>query len=238
MAKGNKRNKSVFPSKLKTRDNIITVAVTFLVAIAAYITYDNALQKELPPPVLSPSKNSAEKNIPRIEWLPEKKFASFLEMKGSPVILRNSVATTFPKWTIAQIADLAQFDPLSGFYQSDTGFFGPYYDPTKPMHKLSSVQQPLSYLENVSLSKDEIVEAFSKQSPIYALSASLADINRELEDMLQLEELVALMPARSSVNMWLGSPGGVTPCHFDGYHNMYNLTTPYHVMPCRECEIY
>jgi hypothetical protein len=42
------------------------------------------------------------------------------------------------------------------------------------------------------------------------------------EDALEpLDAFLALNPAQSSVNLWLGQPGATTPCHYDSYHNFY-----------------
>ena len=41
------------------------------------------------------------------------------------------------------------------------------------------------------------------------------------EKEVDLRELLSLYPQHSSVNLWLSMEGGVTPCHFDGFHNMY-----------------
>jgi hypothetical protein len=53
-----------------------------------------------------------------------------------------------------------------------------------------------------------------------------ASSGRTLEAALQpLDELLSAPPgadaAKSSVNLWAGGEGVVTPCHYDGYHNLF-----------------
>lgn len=36
-----------------------------------------------------------------------------------------------------------------------------------------------------------------------------------------IDELITLMPHRSSINVWIGQPGVAAHAHYDGYHNFY-----------------
>jgi hypothetical protein len=211
---GKNRRKSTSSSTFLSKENLVSATMIVLVSIGAYATYINATKKSLNPPVPSPSLQSVEKNIHRVEWLPHKPFASYLDIKGVPVVLRNSVAATFPPWTISDIAKYAKDDPIQGFYRSDSGFFGPYYDPSKPMAVLSTAQDPEAYTTNASLPKSKVTAAMtkaSKSSPYYALSASLSDVSEELEGKLDLKDMIAMMPSHSSVNVWLGAAGVGNP---------------------------
>eukprot|EP00602_Paraphysomonas_sp_CaronLab_P010169 CAMPEP_0185029954 /NCGR_PEP_ID=MMETSP1103-20130426/16600_1 /TAXON_ID=36769 /ORGANISM="Paraphysomonas bandaiensis, Strain Caron Lab Isolate" /LENGTH=385 /DNA_ID=CAMNT_0027564887 /DNA_START=420 /DNA_END=1577 /DNA_ORIENTATION=+ len=90
------------------------------------------------------------------------------------------------------------------------------------MHVLPTIASSVPYEQNVSLFRHEIDTVFRRNHPpFYSLSADIASVNPLAESSFDLTELVSLMPSRSSVNIWMGTPGSVTPCHFDGYHNMY-----------------
>lgn len=223
MAKASGKNKSNGVSKreLLTKENVGAVSIILLALIVTYMTSNNAIKVSDPSASL-PSLQTREKNIRRVEWLTDKPFSTFLDIKGVPVVLRNSVAATFPQWTISDIEKHTRNDPMWGFYRSDSGVFGPFYDPSKPMAALSTIRDPETYEKNVSLSKSKIASAMStaNSAPYYALSASMSDIDDGLESKVNIEEIIAMMPSRSSVNLWLGAAGGVTPCHYDGYHNM------------------
>ena len=222
MAKGTGKKQAGARSSGKGEGRMLPIFATVVLSIVVYSIYTNAVNKTENPPVPTPSLQSVEKNAVRLDWHPTKPFAAYLKARGKPVVLSNSVASTFPRWTISNMAQIAVNDEIWGFYKSETGFFGPYYDESKPLHRLSTIVDTASYDKNTSLPTNQLTEVFTdkKPPPYYALSTNLNDINPELESQLELEELLSLMPSQSSVNIWLGQAGGTTPCHFDGYHNM------------------
>eukprot|EP00118_Oscarella_pearsei_P018435 m.188969 g.188969 ORF g.188969 m.188969 type:complete len:135 (+) comp39398_c0_seq11:781-1185(+) len=38
---------------------------------------------------------------------------------------------------------------------------------------------------------------------------------------MPIDELLVLNPKMASVNVWMGQPGVIAHCHYDGYHNFY-----------------
>jgi hypothetical protein len=137
------------------------------------------------------------------------------------------------------------------YHQTQGTRFGPFYDPLRPFHVLESVQPRNPYTSNASLSKAEFRDAFvqlpsatlrrndelvlpskprkepNRTSKIHgscwAYSGAVVDaLGPSAEDALEpLDAFLALNPAQSSVNLWVGQPGATTPCHYDSYHNFY-----------------
>jgi hypothetical protein len=161
--------------------------------------------------------------IERINWETDKPFAEALSIGGAPKILIHSVASTFPKWTIDNIGALSSKDIIQNVYKSDNSpYFGPYYDYNRPFDRISTVINYHNYETNFTIRSVDISALFrSVGPPYYSGPLTLSDFNPALEALLDIKELIVLHPKRSSVNLWLGMDGGVTPCHYDGYHNMY-----------------
>jgi hypothetical protein len=115
---------------------------------------------------------------------------------------------------------------LSAFFrQRGSPVFGPFYDPARPMHQLDGVKRINPYEENVALFLDEVVAKLSQPvgstNEFHMLSQSLSAISPALwADIEPMDDFI-LYPDRHSVNVWLGQPGATTPCHYDGYSNLY-----------------
>jgi hypothetical protein len=154
-----------------------------------------------------------------------------LKLRNEPLVLLNSkISTEVPRWTPSDIAQLLSTQDISGVFRSNTSaIFGTYYDDNRPMRTLHSVPNSIRYEPNVTLTRAELLKAFPSQTgtgadvspPYHILSTTLDTVRPQLESQFDLRELLSLNPAKSSVNLWLSSPGSVTPCHFDGYYNMY-----------------
>ncbi|CAM9909283.1 unnamed protein product, partial [Ectocarpus fasciculatus] len=147
-------------------------------------------------------------------------FAKSLQSYGEPLVLQNTVAANFTRYTLSDIsAMLGPQDEISSLFKHTTPVFGPYYDSRRPLHQLPSVQGASPYEEAARLPVRDIGRAFSADGPpYYSLSIRPEELGLP---MFNISEMVSLHPQKSSVNLWLGMKGGTTPCHYDGYHNMY-----------------
>lgn len=152
----------------------------------------------------------------------------FLQAKNEPLVLLNTkISREVPRWTSTNIAELLTSPEISGVYRSnDSAIFGTYYDYNRPMRTLSNIHNSIRYENNVLLSRQALADAFSPTStktkaPYYILATALTSIDPTLEHHMDIRELISLNPAKSSVNIWVTSAGSITPCHFDGYYNMY-----------------
>ena len=169
--------------------------------------------------------NVVERRAVRLE---EDVNMKVLKMRQEPLVLLNTtISRDIPHWIPQDIARMMTKNVISGAYRSNkSAIFGTYYDINRPMHMLQNVHNSIRYEDDVMLSRGDIIKAFPSgdvhaSPPYYLLSTSLLNINPKLEQRIDIRELVSLNPAKSSVNIWLSSPGSVTPCHFDGYYNMY-----------------
>lgn len=152
----------------------------------------------------------------------------FLKEKNEPLILLDTyISKEVPRWTSTDIADLLSTPVISGVYRSDdSSIFGTYYDNNRPMRTLPNIHNNIRYEDDIELDAQGIKDAFppnatASKAPYYILATSLAAIDPTLEKRMDFKELISLNPAKSSVNLWMSSPGSITPCHFDGYYNMY-----------------
>jgi hypothetical protein len=158
-------------------------------------------------------------------------FAKSLKSLGKPLVLKNTIASQYPRYTLSDISKmLSPTDNISSFFKHDSEIFGPYYDAGRPMHRLlSGAGAP--YESGASLRVRDIEAAFTAPAgtaattdtdtaahPFYSLSISPEDLGIP---PFNTSELISLYPQKSSMNLWLGMKGGTTPCHYDGYHNMY-----------------
>mmetsp|Transcript_34957 Transcript_34957/g.65240 ORF Transcript_34957/g.65240 Transcript_34957/m.65240 type:complete len:525 (+) Transcript_34957:111-1685(+) len=179
-------------------------------------------------PSFTPTVAFIEKSAVRVEGgdMP----LLYLKAKHEPMILLNSkVSRQVPRWTARDVVGMMAADEMAGVYRNnDSAVFGTYYDTNRPMHLMPTVHKNVRYEDNVRLSRAALLAAFPPPSstqrpapPFHALATAPTSVHPSLESRLDLRELVSLNPARSSVNLWLSSPGSVTPCHYDGYYNLY-----------------
>ena len=154
----------------------------------------------------------------------------FLKEKNEPRVLLNTyISKEVPRWTAADIAHLMTTPEITGVYRSNqSAIFGTFYDNNRPMRTLPTVHNSIRYEKNVTLTKQTLAATFPPHStdsraPHHILATALATIDPSLETRMDIRELISLNPSKSAVNLWMSSPGSVTPCHFDGYYNMYVL---------------
>ena len=193
------------------------------IVVMGLALYYNVLLRDLqqedlrrgPPPFSNVSTAVRRKNWGGIEA----GFVKSLQSYGEPLVLQNTVAANFTRYTLADISlMLGAQDEISSLYKHMSPVFGPYYDPGRPMHQLRSVRGAPPYEEGTHLPVRDLGRAFSAEGPpYYSLSIRPEELGMP---MFNISELVSLYPQKSSVNLWLGMKDGTTPCHYDGYHNM------------------
>ena len=182
-------------------------------------------EKGLPPLVTTSSEekrpetdNSSAKTVKRVEWTPDAAFAEYLSRLGEPIILKNSIAATFPRDVLLKLHRSDLDGPLQGFFKHISSYFGPYYDDRRPFHTIPAVAGRVPYDVDVTIQKSDVERILNGQSPpYYHLSADPANFGMEFNTT----EMLSLFPQESSENVWISMKGVVTPCHYDGYHNMY-----------------
>lgn len=180
--------------------------------------------------------------VPRIHWSVDKPFAEYLEAQATPLILENTLITTwtaFSKWSsIKKLSQYIQSSHLDNIFHHRLGgglVFGPFFDSTRPMAKLYNPINPYELDSSLSIKEanrvfgedfeyscvNESIMSPPRLSGCWHFSGSVLDVMGSESMIEPLEELLKLNPAQSSVNLWIGQRGVTTPCHFDGYHNMY-----------------
>ena len=154
---------------------------------------------------------------------PNARFAEECSDGGVPVLLRNSVVEKWrarKKWTPKYIQ--SQTNHISGVYQNDNRWFGPYYDSRKPLAYLA--ERSNDYSTDVSMSSKTFFRKLKHPSEGEFLYFT-GDIDQlgewAMNDIQPLSELLILNPKQSSVNAWMGQPHVIAHCHYDGYHNFY-----------------
>jgi len=125
-----------------------------------------------------------------------------------------------PSW---RPEDLAHIN-LTRVYTSASPRFGPYYDDSRPLARLSPRHyrgQPRHSYREIALSGAAF---FDSLQHVYYSGEIERDLDLPLRAQLaQLEQsLISLRPQRSSVNLWLGRRSTAAPCHYDGYHNAFS----------------
>lgn len=150
--------------------------------------------------------------------------SAFFHHLSEPVVIRYSaLAQSWPRWTPSFLASEFQIESMYGIYQHSNPYFGPYFDKSRPLRKVTAIKPENPYLTNVYANKTKFVEIFSDEyrgPPYYAFSTDPNRIRKGLEQTLDLKDVIAFNPKESSVNLWVGMTGGITPCHFDGHHNV------------------
>jgi hypothetical protein len=232
---GKKKNQTVtaLPSvPRETTTPSVGPVIAIVVAIVAFGVGTKLFLFSVPPPPL-PKLLFTEHQIQRRNFDSKtSSFSSYLDERGLPVVITGSILSQFPRWNVSDVIATTSSDPLYGLYQHSSPIFGPYYDDQRPMHNLSTVHSSTPYNSNASLPLRDVDRIFHQQHPktFYSFSSALSDLNPSLEQELDLSEMLRLNPAHSSVNLWLGMIGGTTPCHYDGYHNMYEREPPFLIL--------
>ncbi|KJE92708.1 hypothetical protein CAOG_03622 [Capsaspora owczarzaki ATCC 30864] len=166
--------------------------------------------------------------VPVVHWQPSAPFARTIANHGLPVVLRHSVVDTWPartSWTPSYLEGAIK--RLRGIYRNDNNrFFGPYYDPSRALAQLGLTRPINPYADDVQMTSTEFFQIITKPiqagQPAYYFSGESTKLGATVfRDTQPMQELFSLRPERSSVNVWLGPAGAVTPGHYDGYHNFF-----------------
>lgn len=154
---------------------------------------------------------------------PRTKFAEECSAAGVPVVLRNSVIEKWKakkKWSPKYLQ--SRMTRITGVYQNENRWFGPYYDTSKPLTHLS--QKINNYRTDLNMTAKAFFQKLHNPSEGEFLYFT-GDIDQlgqwAMEDIQPLSELLLLNPKRSSINAWMGQPHVIAHCHYDGYHNFY-----------------
>ena len=155
---------------------------------------------------------------------PSTKFSQSCADAGTPVILKNSVATRWKarEWTPSYLEK--KLSKISGVYENTNRWFGPYFDKQKPL--LSFAQRVNNYKTNLKLASQEFFRRIqSTDSDSSSFLYFTGDIDQlgewAIKEIEPFEELLSLNPRHSSINAWIGQPHVIAHCHYDGYHNFY-----------------
>lgn len=160
-----------------------------------------------------------------ITWDKQREFSDYLSERIAPIVLKNTSVSDWQRWSPTDLQKKSKQKETHGLFRhASNPFFGPFYDEGRPMHTLRSIMPVNDFDRNAKIETASISTFFDnvyEGPPFYALNNDLSTIDSRLEYSMDLEELIKPNPHRSSVNLWLSMPKGVTPCHFDGYRNMY-----------------
>lgn len=201
----------------------LPVAVAFLAA--------TFLKTDLPHSLCAPLDPVA---IPRKRWMVDAPFSNWLASRKTPVILTNTIAA---KWRVHSafetskgVASRLRNGSLENVYHhpGNNVVFGPFFDPSRPFATFPSVRPRNEYIWNATVSAKDFQHAFDRESPgvvgtyHYVGAVEEALVDGAVEDLFEpMDEFFLLNPKQASLNIWIGQRGAVTPCHYDGYYNLY-----------------
>jgi hypothetical protein len=218
------------------QQNVLASLVAYIPGLSS-ISWLSSLNHLTPHSSFSLNSQARQGAVARVRWSQDKPYADYLRSLNKPVVLINTYeSAAVPRYTVDNVAaeilahqkrisragGAKEDAVISGLFKHSSPIFGPYYDKGRPMHRLKRVQAGARYDVNASLPASDIGRVFrSAGPPFYALSTDPSQLHLAGVD---LRAMLAVRSNRSSVNVWLGMRGGTTPCHFDGYHNMYDLS--------------
>lgn len=158
---------------------------------------------------------------------PREEFARKCAEGGVPVVLRNSVATLWQarNWSPAYLETRLK-RRISGIYENDNRWFGPYFDSLKPLANASA--RVNAYRTDLELPGEELMSAIQNATTTTGagrflyFTGGIEQLGEwALDEIQPVRELLVLNPRRASINAWIGQPRVVAHCHYDGYHNFY-----------------
>lgn len=211
---------------------VVSVLIAMLWGITVYSStaanhQSSDVYKEEPSTPLSarPEEAVFSKGKVKIKMLstPYTSFAKNCAKTGVPVVLKNSIVNTWTasaKWTPSYLRSKQK--SLSGIYENENRWFGPYFDPTKPL--LEHATRRNFYRTDVKMGVSEFFDHLHrpKEDTYHYFTGSIDDLGEWAYSEIQpLDELLFLNPKLSSVNVWIGQPHVIAHCHYDGYHNFY-----------------
>ncbi len=223
----NKGNRSNRPWLLLWALLVALVAILIMIiwSITNYSITTSVTQTDFIPPSLTRETGYGKQTdeVKRIRLSsPDKPFAKTTAEKAIPVVIRNSIVSKWRarKWTPTYLK--SKFKVLTGIYQNDNRWFGPYYDHNKPLLEYST--RINSYETNKTLPSDKffrLLESPRENNFLYFTGGIEQLGGWANSEIVPINELLALNPKRSSINAWIGQPRVIAHCHYDGYHNFY-----------------
>lgn len=140
-----------------------------------------------------------------------------------PVVIKNSVASRWRaarRWKPAYLQ--SKIGTISGVYENDNRWFGPYYDTRKPLSSFSHRVNRYS-TDGVMTARDFFTRIqHPKVGRFHYFTGDIDQLGPwAMEDIHPVDELLSPNPRRSSINVWMGQPHVIAHCHYDGYHNFY-----------------
>ena len=206
---------------------VLVAVIAVLVMIIWSITVYSSGRSRIPEPRFSPSKTSkVYRTVGEIDFktlsLPQASFAKECAQKGLPVVLRNSIVTKWQARNWSPTYLQSKLKSLSGIYENDNHWFGPYFDKSKPL--LNYAVRKNSYKTDIELSSQEFFQRLDKLSKnrYHYFTGDIEQLGEwAYSEIHPISELLILNPKRSSINAWMGQPHVIAHCHYDGYHNFY-----------------
>ncbi len=150
-------------------------------------------------------------------------FAKNCAKAGVPVVLKNSVVMTWQastNWIPSYLQ--SRLGSISGIYENENRWFGPYFDSTKPLVEHATRRNP--YKTGITMDAGDFFDLLHspKEGKYHYFTGSIDDLGEWAYLEIQpLDELLLLNQRLSSVNVWIGPPYVIAHCHYDGYHNFY-----------------
>ena len=168
----------------------------------------------------------AQPSVPIQEWESWKHSNSRFSF---PTLLTGSVVDQWAAkhWSPGSLLNKAGNLPLKGVYVHSNPVFGPYFDASRVLNQLSTVS-PRNQYEIVSISPNDFFGHVFDPNPkkqegdiFMYLSTDIGKIGAgQLEADIHPVSPLLLSP-RSSINLWIGQNSTQTPCHYDGYYNLF-----------------
>ena len=206
------------------RSTVVLFLISLSVGVFAYVWLSlRGRDVNLPTPNL-PTFNITALVPVQVLSTPNVKFSQSCADAGVPVILKNSIATKWKarEWTPDYLEK--KIRKISGVYENDNRWFGPYFDNHKPL--LNFAERINKYKTNLKLTSGEFFRRIqSTNSSFESFLYFTGDIDQlgkwAIKEIEPFEELLSLNPSHSSINAWIGQPHVIAHCHYDGYHNFY-----------------
>lgn len=197
--------------------SILIMAIWTIVHLSSYNTNEE-IQYSLSNKIFRNSSRVRVEILPS----PDSSFARKCAKAGVPVVLRNSVIKKWKatKWSPPYLQ--SRVKSLTGIYENNNRWFGPYFDRSKPLLELATRRNP--YKTNIKLTSDEFFKRlkYPQEAHYHYFTGDIEQLGDwAYSDIQPIKELLLLNPKRSSINTWIGQPSVVAHCHYDGYHNFY-----------------
>lgn len=145
-----------------------------------------------------------------------------------PVVVRSLPSSTalWPalastrRWT-DRLLERSRGLELADAFHSATRFFGPYWNSDRPNAALLGAARGHAYETGRVIVIDDLLRG-AQDDGYWYWSGRVEDVPEAVPDVSPFNEMIAFNPRKTSVNLWLaGKPGVTTPCHYDGFLNLF-----------------